>query len=201
MKFPSLASIATKARQLVEPKLQDVAQKATRPVRQVGKALLAGVAGGILSGIVKLGWEVPFPPRTPERNETNPPQALLQKLGVPREITHLTYTFSGVQLPVVSFIMHFGFSLTFALIYCLGAEFFPGITFLQGAAFGVIVDIVFHVWLMPALKVVPPAKEQPWEEHASEFFGHIMWMWSIEMVRRAFTGAKPQRRLMSGLTF
>ena len=194
MKFPSLATIADKARKLVEPKMKDVAQKATRPVRQVGKALLAGVAGGILSGIVKLGWEVPFPPRTPERNETNPPQALLQKFGVPREITHLTYTFSDVQLPIVSFIMHFGFSLTCALIYCLGAEFVPGITLWQGAVFGIAVDLLFHVLLMPALKVVPAAKDQPWEEHASEFFGHIVWMWSIEMVRRAFVGAKPQRR-------
>ena len=40
-------------------------------------AALVGVVAGIFSAIVKFGWEVPFPPRTPERNATNPPQQLL----------------------------------------------------------------------------------------------------------------------------
>lgn len=186
MKFPSLASIADKARNIIAPKAQDSARSVTRPTRKLGRAVLVGVAGGILSGIVKLGWEVPFPPRTPERNETNPPQALLQKFGVPRSITHKTYNFSGFELPVVSFMVHFAFSIFFALLYCVGAEYVPGITLWQGAAFGIAVDIVFHVLLMPALKVVPPAKEQPLQEHASEFFGHIVWMWSIDVARRAF---------------
>ena len=39
-------------------------------------AALVGVVAGIFSAIVKFGWEVPFPPRTPERNATNPPQHL-----------------------------------------------------------------------------------------------------------------------------
>ena len=39
--------------------------------RRYGVAALAGVLGGIVSAIVKFGWEVPLPPRTPERNATN----------------------------------------------------------------------------------------------------------------------------------
>ena len=46
----------------------------------MGIFIYAGIIGGLLSGIVKLGWEVMFPPRTPERNATNPPQELLQQL-------------------------------------------------------------------------------------------------------------------------
>ena len=57
----------------------------------------------------KLGWEVMFPPRTPERNATNPPQELLQQLGFSSEFTHQTYTFSNMELPWVSFIVHFSF--------------------------------------------------------------------------------------------
>lgn len=47
--------------------------------RQWGMLLFTGIIGGILSGIVKLGWEVMFPPRTPERNATNPPQNCYNK--------------------------------------------------------------------------------------------------------------------------
>ncbi|WP_422060733.1 DUF1440 domain-containing protein, partial [Staphylococcus felis] len=80
--------------------------------------LYAGVIGGLLSGIVKLGWEVMFPPRTPERNATNPPQELLQQLGFSSDFTHQTYTFSDMSLPWVSFIVHFSFSIVIAIIYC-----------------------------------------------------------------------------------
>ena len=83
--------------------------------RRYGVAAIAGVLGGIVSAIVKFGWEVPLPPRTPERNATNPPQELLQQLGVPESVTHLSYTFNGNEgLPWVSFIVHFAFSIAFA---------------------------------------------------------------------------------------
>ncbi len=32
----------------------------------------AGAAAGLVSGLVKLGWEALLPPRTPERDATNP---------------------------------------------------------------------------------------------------------------------------------
>ncbi len=48
----------------------------------MGIFIYAGIIGGLLSGIVELGWEVIFPPRTPERNATNPPQELLQQFRI-----------------------------------------------------------------------------------------------------------------------
>ena len=76
--------------------------------------LIAGTAAGIISGLVKLGWENILPPRTPERNKTNPPQKLLEQMGVPTKLTHATYTYSGEKLPWVSYLVHFGFSISFA---------------------------------------------------------------------------------------
>ncbi|MGC9599687.1 DUF1440 domain-containing protein [Staphylococcus epidermidis] len=73
------------------------------------KLLIAGIIAGLLSGVVKLGWEVMFPPRTPSRDATNPPQQLLQLLGIPSDITHLTYNFSEHALPWISFIVHYSF--------------------------------------------------------------------------------------------
>ena len=153
--------------------------------RKYGVAALAGVLGGIVSAIVKFGWEVPLPPRTPERNATNPPQQLLQQLGVPENITHLTYTFNGnSDRPYVSFIVHFAFSIAFAIIYCVLAERFPQIKLWQGAAFGIVVYVAFHVILMPLMGTVPAPWNQPFAEHFSEFFGHIIWLWVIEVFRR-----------------
>ena len=129
--------------------------------RKYGVAALAGVLGGIVSAIVKFGWEVPLPPRTPVRNATNPPQQLLQQLGVPESVTHLSYTYNGNEgLPWISFIVHFAF------------------------AFGIVVYVGFHVILMPLMGTVPAPWDQPFAEHFSEFFGHIIWLWVIEIFRR-----------------
>lgn len=67
--------------------------------RKVILALFIGVIIGIIDAIVKFGWEVPFPPRTPLRDATNPPQEFLQMLGFSYEFTHMTYTFSDTPAP------------------------------------------------------------------------------------------------------
>lgn len=153
-----------------------------------GSSLKAGLLGGFISGIVKFGWEVPLPPRSPERNETNPPQAMLELLGIAPEITHASYTYNdNKKLPWVSFIVHFAFSITFALLYCVTAQRFPKITATQGVLYGLLVWIVFHLIVLPALKVVPRASEQPWEEHLSEALGHAVWMWTVDIVRRRYS--------------
>lgn len=89
-------------------------------------AVIAGVTGGVISGLVKLGWENILPPRTPQRDQTNPPQQLLQQIGIPASVTHATYSYSGHDLPGVSYVMHFGFSTTFAVAYSLWAHKHPG---------------------------------------------------------------------------
>ena len=38
------------------------------------KLAAVGAVAGLVSGLVKLGWENILPPRTPERDATNPPQ-------------------------------------------------------------------------------------------------------------------------------
>lgn len=46
-------------------------------------AVIAGVTGGVISGLVKLGWENILPPRTPQRDQTNPHNNYCNKLGFP----------------------------------------------------------------------------------------------------------------------
>ncbi|MDO4908403.1 MAG: DUF1440 domain-containing protein [Corynebacterium sp.] len=146
--------------------------------------LSAGIIAGILSGIVKFGWEVPFPPRSPQRNATNPPQQMLENIGVPSKITHSTYEILGNKMPWVSFIIHFGFSIFFAVLYFFLAGIFPSVRKGKGAVFGILVWLFSHVIMMPLLKIVPAPQDQPLEEHLSELFGHIVWMYSIDLVYR-----------------
>lgn len=163
----------------------------TEPARRrIGTAALVGFIGGTFSAIVKFGWEVPFPPRTPGvRSDTNPPQAMLEWFGMSLETSHTMVTFSNNELPIMSFIVHFSFAIVFGLIYCIAAEYFPKIKLWQGAVFGIAVYVFAHVIFMPIMGWAPspfPWVEggQPMSEHFSEFFGHIVWMWSIEIVRR-----------------
>ena len=158
----------------------------TDPSRRNYKlAAIVGIIGGFVSAIIKFGWEVPLPPRTPERNATNPPQALLELFGMSSDTTHASYAFNGNDgLPWVSFLVHFGFSIGCAIVYCVIAERFPQIKMWQGAVFGVAVWIGFHVIFMPIIGIVPAPWDQPWQEHFSEIFGHIIWLWVIEVFRR-----------------
>ncbi|WP_297815420.1 DUF1440 domain-containing protein [uncultured Lactobacillus sp.] len=140
---------------------------------------LAGTAAGVISGLVKLGWENILPPRTAARNETNPPQKLLQQMGIPKKLTHATYTYSGEKLPWVSYLVHFGFSIAFATAYAAALEKkVKWLTLGQGVPFGIAVWIAFHLVIMPTMKTVPSVKDQPWQEHLSEALGHIVWMWT-----------------------
>lgn len=152
--------------------------------RRYPVALLVGVISGLISGIVKFGWEIPFPPRTPERDATNPPQALLELFGMSPDATHATYLYNGNPRPYVSFIIHFAFAITFAVLYCLVAERYPRIKLWQGTVFGVAVWVAFHLVIMPVIGVVPAPWDQPFAEHFSELFGHAFWMWIIELTRR-----------------
>jgi putative membrane protein len=142
----------------------------------------AGIAAGLISGLVKIGWENILPPRTPERDATNPPQKLLEQLGFSASTTHATYRYAGHDLPWVSYLVHFGFSTTFAAVYQILSQYEPKIKAGGGSVFGLAVWAAFHLGIMPAMKTVPAAKDQPVEEHVSEALGHVVWMWTNDTV-------------------
>jgi len=149
---------------------------------KVKHVLVAGIAAGIAGGLVKLGWENLLPPRTPARNATNPPQRLLEQLGVPASVTHATYTYSKQQIPYVSLLMHFGFSITFALAYQVLGRRMPILRAGQGTLFGLGVWGAYHAVLMPMMGTIPSVKDQPIDEHVSEILGHMIWMWSVDRI-------------------
>ena len=160
----------------------------TAPARRhVGLSIWIGILTGIIGAIAKWGCEVPFPPRDPNAfwpldaaSRVTPPKVLLDMLHVP----DASYTFSGVQLPVDVFFVHVLFSIVFGIMYCVIAEYWPRIKMWQGTVFGFFVYLFAHVIVMPLMGLVPPLSQIPFDEQLSEFFGHLWWLWIMEVARR-----------------
>lgn len=151
--------------------------------------LLVGIAAGLISGMVKIGWEAILPPRSQARDETNPPQQLLQQLGVPRRITHAYVQYSKDQkVYYVALMMHFAFSIFFAVAFALFYRALPIMSLGQGSLYGLVIWFAFHIVIMPLSKTVPSPAKQPFAEHFSEILGHIIWAWAIYLVVIALMG-------------
>lgn len=152
--------------------------------RRYGLAIIIGFVTGLIGAFVKWGAEVPLPPRTfsSGRDEFNPPAIFLKEyLGIDPAST--VYTFSEhIINPVM--ITHIIFSLIFAIGYCIVSERFPKIKMWQGIMMGLIVTVVVHGIVCPLLHLTPPLTQLPADEYISEIFGHIVWFWSIEVIRR-----------------
>lgn len=143
-------------------------------------SIVIGFIAGLVSGVIKLGWEVMFPPRVLER--MTPPQVLLEGMGI--KVQDMIYHYSGFALNYGNFIIHFAFSIACAVFYCFVAEIWPKIKLWQGCAMGLVFWFGAHILIMPLMGLTPPALSLPFDEQVSEIFGHILWMWVIEIFRR-----------------
>ena len=147
--------------------------------KAVLKCIWFGFIAGMISGMVKIGWENLFPPRTIERNEINPPQHMAQQIGIPDDIIFSTVYYADQPVAWFTLILHFSFAIVFSILFILLIQKWPQDALAQGAVYGIVLWIVWHVVLMPALGTVPAPWDQPFTEHFSEIFGHIIWAWSI----------------------
>lgn len=151
-----------------------------RHTRNYWAAAVAGFLGGNVASFVKWGTENPFPPRVSGR--AIPPFEMIQDAGL--NANAMVYEYSGhvVNWGVAG--IHHLFSIVFAMLYCLIAEVFPAVKLWQGVAFGILLTIGFHGVVLPVFGWAPPVWELPFDEMASELFGHALWMWTIEIFRR-----------------
>lgn len=81
-------------------------------------------------------------------------------------------------------VTHILFSLVFAIGYCIVAERFPKVKMWQGVMAGILCTIAVHGISFPLLGLTPPLSQLPADEYLSEIFGHIVWFWAIELIRR-----------------
>lgn len=150
------------------------------PRRHYAAALFAGLMGGNVASFVKWGTENPFPPRTADR--AVPPAEMLHDVGL--HVSTMVYYYSGhlVNWGVAG--VHHLFSVFFAMLYCWLAEIFPRVTLWQGVGFALVITLIFHGVVLPISGWAPPFWSLPMDEILSETFGHILWMWTIEVFRR-----------------
>ena len=143
-----------------------------------GLAALLGIPIGIMSAFVKWGGEFRLPSRSPMDmfDAACGPESAIRA-------TDAIYEFAGHAFNYVMF-THIIFSIVFAVGYCIVAEKFPKITMWQGVLAGILANIAVYVISLPILGLTPPLWTLPWYEHVSEFVGHVLWFWSIELMRR-----------------
>ncbi|WP_026014232.1 YagU family protein [Pseudomonas psychrophila] len=155
---------------------------AERPVndRRMTLALFAGVVAGIISALVKSGFETLIPPRT--LSTTPPPVVLLEKLGV--NVDALTYDWMGYSINWGGNGVHILFSITIAIIYCLAVERFPRANLLHGIVFGIGVSVLAHGLVVPLMGLSGWLWIAGPQALISEFVGTAFWIWTIEAVRR-----------------
>ncbi|HIF6299934.1 YagU family protein [Klebsiella michiganensis] len=160
--------------------------------------------GGFISSLVKSGTEANMPPRV--AGEISPPAAHIDAwLGWLGINSHsLDYVYQGVTIPGAVMLYHWLFSFAFAFLYVLISAYWPKIRLWYGAAYGLIITLVMHGFLIPALGFRHPAYlngETGWlwnlngYELWSETLGHICWSFSIEISMIAVLAllAKPIR--------
>ena len=189
-------------------------------------AALIGLIAGVVSAFVKWGAEVPLPPRSPmdmfnaacgpessiraadaidcSRNFLNPPYVFLRDYVGIADPSAAIYEFAGHAFNYVM-LTHIIFSVVFAVGYCLVAEKFPKMTMWQGVMAGILATIAVHGISLPLLGLTPPLWTLPWYEYVSELVGHMVWFWSIEIIRHdlraRITKEKDPKRLLQRLAY
>ncbi|MFI8416296.1 YagU family protein [Serratia sp. NPDC078593] len=148
------------------------------------------IVGGFISSLVKSGTEANMPPRV--AGEMSPPalniDAWLGWLGVNSH--SLDYVYQGITIPGAVMLYHWLFSFAFAFLYVFISALTPKIRLWYGAAYGIVITLVMHGLLIPALGFRHPAylsEGNGWlwnlngYEFWSELIGHICWSVSIEI--------------------
>lgn len=100
--------------------------------RRLLLATYIGVIAGIISALVKSGFEDLIPPRM--ATTTPPPIVLLEKLGL--DVHNMTYEWLGYTINWGGNGVHILFSIAIAVFYCLAIEYLPRIKLWHGIAFG-----------------------------------------------------------------
>lgn len=144
----------------------------------VTKALLAGLAGGLVGSAAKVVAEKVFPPRTD--GQTPPPTLIAERsaeeAGMPLPPAAKTLATEG---------MHWGFGTLTGGVYGLVAELYPAARAWRGAVFGLAVNKLMHQGILPHNRLVQPAGEQPMQERISEWVTHVVYGVVTDTVRRS----------------
>ena len=144
--------------------------------RSLTKAVLAGLAAGLVGSAAKVVAEKLVPPRT--QGQTPPPKVMVRRAE----------NAAGTSLPpaaekAAAESLHWVFGTLTGAAYSVAAEYRPRVTAWKGAAFGLTVNKLMHERLLPRAGLVEPAADQPAQERVSEWVTHVVYGFTTEVVR------------------
>jgi putative membrane protein len=142
------------------------------------KALLAGLAGGLIGSAAKIIAEALVPPRT--EGQIAPPQ-----LAVAHAAAAANIPIDQETTETAAKGLHWGFGTLTGGLYGVTAEFYPKATAWRGAAFGLALNRLTHEGILPRANLAPPVPEQTTQERVSEWVTHLVYGVVTESVRRA----------------
>jgi putative membrane protein len=155
-------------------------QSRGRSPRNLPSIILVGAISGLLSTFSKFGWDAFWPPRGPGRIPE--PEVL---------VTMFTHHPTSIA---VSHIISFLFCLLSGIVYGLLVEFWPIASFGLGSAFGFLVWVGAHEFVLPLLGLTPPTWQLPANEQIAECLGHVLWGLAMGVFYEAFH-ARVRRRI------
>ncbi len=161
----------------IEKKLSQPADQQSHPTlasRDLGKGLVAGLAGGLVATAAKSLAERVYPPRT--QGEPEPPEVLSEKIA--------GHELTGASRIIATESIHWAFGAAAGAAYGALAEFYPAATARDGANFGMTLMALTHEGALPALGLSAQPADQTTREKSSEMVTHVVFGIVAETVRR-----------------
>jgi putative membrane protein len=143
--------------------------------------MLAGAVGGFVGSFSKIGGEVLYPPRPDAK--ISPPALLAQKI--------VGHPLPPATQELISASVHFGFGTLTGAAYGAAAEFAPIVKIGVGLGFGLVLQIFTHETLVPLAGLDQAPWDQPFRDHASEIFTHLLYGITVEGIRRMIRAKLP----------
>jgi putative membrane protein len=177
MQPPKQKSLAPPASNL-NMKSSQPASNPSPAKKSIHKALLAGLAGGLIGSAAKIIAEALVPPRTD--GQIAPPQ-----LAVAHAAAAVSIPVDETTVETAAKGLHWGFGTLTGGVYGLAAEYYKPATAWKGAAFGLALNRLTHEGLLPKAGLAAPVAEQTSQERLSEWVTHLVYGVVTETVRSA----------------
>lgn len=102
----------------------------------------------------------------------------------------------------LTWLAHFAYGGAAGALYAVAERRLPGGAGLRGPVFGLLVWAVSYLGLLPGLRVLTPATEQPMRRSALMIVAHLVWGWFLAVIfevlssdlRRGNTALHPSGR-------
>lgn len=143
-----------------------------------------GIAVGVIGSIVRIGWEMLYPVNL-ESNLGEHAQMILGLIGINSETLQTKYVFAnGYEWHIMYIVWQFCFSLAFAMLYVIAAEFWLPLKFGCGIIYGFALWICVYILFLPMFGFISERILNSYVYYASSLMESILWICIIEFIRR-----------------